>query len=113
MRTERATIYVCECCNKKFVSTCLAHEQKCFEAERQREEYARHSDEAQQAALKLARADGALRVLTTGGYEDTAVQRAAAILDGLTWKPIGPGWWAATMDQMIEAATEAAEEATQ
>jgi len=115
VRTEPGTLYICECCEAEFTdgNICLTHEQKCFEAKHQREEYAHRSDEARQAALELARTDGALRVLVEGGYEDTAVQRAAAILDSLPWTPIGLGWWAATINKMIDAAKEAAEETTE
>jgi hypothetical protein len=112
MRTETGTLYVCECCEQRFVyeGNCLVHEPKCFERKRRKEELDHRADQAHQDALALARADGALRLLVGSGYGDTARERADALLDGLAWTPNCSAWWTGTVNNMVEAAREAAEE---
>ena len=114
MKTLQATVYECEYCKHRYVreDSCRVCEIKCANERRERAEYARKSQEAQDTALALAHTDDALQVLVASGCNEAAENRARDLLDGMDWTPDWvPGcsnWYEVTVSQMLEAATDTA-----
>ena len=107
MKTLEATVYECEYCKHRYVreDSCRVCEAKCANERRERAEYARKSQGAQDTALNLARTDDALRVLVTSGCNEAAENRARDLLDEMDWTSGCSNWYEVTVSQMLKAAT--------
>ena len=113
MKTLQATVYECEYCKHRYVreDSCRVCEIKCANERRERAEYARKSQEAQDTALALAHTDDALQVLVASGCNEAAENRARDLLDEMDWTPGCSAWWEEMLSQMLEAATATVPEA--